>query len=186
MEIISPLSPSPSPLPLEALPPNWTEIVTAVASVVALIGVFVGAWIALSQTGEAVRTRTSSLMADLSRRWDEPLLAESRRLAASYSRDGLADRVEYLQEENHPELDVLFRAPNFLEDVAVLEQSGSLPFDMIRKSLGGTVISEWEHWEPTVLRLRGDQRYDLVYENFELLHTKMKAELAKFDLPGTD
>ena len=61
--------------------------ISAVAAVGALIVVVVGAKIAIEQTREAARTRTSALMADLSRRWDEPLLMQSRRLSSSFPRN---------------------------------------------------------------------------------------------------
>ena len=67
----------------------------------------------------------------------------------------------------------------------MLCEADAIPFEMIRKSLGGTIVSEWEHWRPTAEFLRGDEKYDLVWENFERLAQRMREELAKLgDVPG--
>lgn len=199
------MSPTPAPTPVP-VPIQWTDVATAWASMVAagvavlgLIGLAIAAIEAartrraalaanqatLAATQEAVKTRSAGLMADFSRRWDEPLLAQSRRLAGSYAPDRLQRRMEYLINQNHGDADILLRNPNFLEDVAILVEGDALPFEMVRKSLGAAVEDEWNHWEQTILWLRGDEKYDLMYENWEALAKRIHDDLAaRGDVPG--
>jgi hypothetical protein len=174
--------------------PNWAEVLAAIASLIsaiaalgALIGVIVGATIAIGQTREAVQTRHAALMSELSKRWDEPLMVVSRQLGVSYPPERLRQRIEYLEGTREEELYVLERTPNFLEDIAVLEARGAIPFDMLRQSLGGTLVTYWDHWKPAATYMRGDQKYDLVYENFEGLAERMRAYLKEHaEVPGVD
>jgi hypothetical protein len=115
-------------------------------------------------------------MSELSRRWDDELIVTSRHMAGQYSPARLQRRLEFLESRQHPDYDILMREPNFLEDLAILEQEGAISFEMIKKSLGGTVTGEWDHWKPTVLWMRGDQEYDLVFEHFEKLAERLRKE----------
>jgi hypothetical protein len=79
---------------------------------------------------------------------------------------------------------VLLRRPNFLEELAVLVDDGAISFEIVRKSLGSGIEDEWNHWEPTIRWLRGDEKYDLIYEKWEALAKRMHDELARLDVPG--
>jgi hypothetical protein len=162
----------------------WASVISAVAAFLTLIVISIAAAVAWKQVQEAKSSRHAALMADMSKRWDEEPLAESRRQMNAFSPDQLRTRVAYLATTNDKELDVLIRSPNFFEDLAVLHDAGAITFEMIRKSLGGTLVSQWDHWYPAIDHLRGDQKYDLVYENFEALAERMRNELAKHDVPG--
>lgn len=179
------MSPTPSPSPAADLS-FWPIEATGWATLLTLIVFAVGTVFAYMQLRQAVQGRLASAMADLSRRWDEPLMAESSRLAAALDPDQLQGRIEYLWRNSDPEVDAFMRVPNFFEDLGVMIATGAMPFDPIRRSLGGTVIYEWEHWEPTIMWLRGDEEYDLVYENWEELMKKMRRELRKTDLPNLE
>ena len=38
-------------------------------------------------------------------------------------------------------------------------------------------MTQWEHWEKATAYMRGDQKYDLVYENWENLAKRLQVEL---------
>jgi hypothetical protein len=157
--------------------PNWADIATAIAAGTALIGIYV-AW----RTAE--RARHATTLADISRRWDEPLLVESRQLAARYG-IALRDWVEYLDQdvedlapEEAANLYKLQRIPNFFEDLAILEQAGAITFNMIQKSLGWTIVKTWDRWRPAVDYLRDTKEPDPVYSHFQHLAERMRRGLA--------
>lgn len=154
----------------------WTGLY-AVAATLTLFVLAVAAWIALRQTGEAVRLRHSALMADLSKRWDEEPLVQSRRAAARFD-DGVRLRlhVEIQEREQSDELFVLQRIPNFFEDLAVLEREGAISFAMIQASFGRLVVDAWKTWAQSVEFWREEEGDDTVYEHFEALARRIDTE----------
>jgi hypothetical protein len=152
---------------------GWTPIVT-------LVLVATGLGIALRQMQQTIQSRHAATMAELSRRWDEPLLAESMKAGSVYSSDRLGLHLRDLEDRgNFDQQTELLRVPNFFEDLAILNEEGAISIEMIRKSLGGVVVATWDHWKPATLEMRGDQNYDLVYEHFEGLAEKIRALLAE-------
>ncbi len=170
---------SPSSLPTnsgsDAALVFWTAVY-ALAAVATLAVVVYGAIAALRQLGETVKTRHLALMADLSRRWDAPLLVESRVVSTRYDQDRerFRRRIEFLYEEQTEELFVLERIPNFFEDLGVLEDQGAISEEMVWMSLGRTICETWDRWEPAVSFLREKFADARVYENFEALARRMQ------------
>ena len=116
----------------------------------------------------------AALMAELSRRWDEPTLSESRRFMDSLGTN-LRATFQRWDDVQDPRSYILERVPNFFEDLSVLEQVGAIDFEMIRMSLGRSVVEVWEIWEPTIRYRRkkfGDD--EEIYGNFEKLVVKMQ------------
>lgn len=157
----------------------WTAIY-AVAAVATAVVLGVASGLAIWQIREVAKTRHAALMADLSRRWDEELLAKSREQAAKYGRKGseLRDRIAELEEQKTEEYFVLHRIPNYFEDLGVLQTFGAIPLDMIVGSLGLTVVETWAKWEETVHFLRQKFDDEKVYEHFEKLANRIQDALA--------
>jgi hypothetical protein len=158
----------------------WTGIV-ALATLGTFIVLVIAALVARGQLRETVKSRHAAELAELSRRWDEPSLEESRRLNVRYG-DKLHEWVVYFLEEapadmDDNRLDVLERIPNFLEDLAILQEVGAIRLDMIVKSLGGVIVAYWKAWEPTIQYLREREGYEPPYQNFERLAKEIEAAL---------
>jgi hypothetical protein len=157
---------------------GWPEIVTAAGTGVLAATALAALIIGYSQVLEASRSRTATLMADLSRRWDNELV-EPRRLMGVYGRE-LEAWVRYFYEEDDESFYILERIPNFFEDLAVLRQAGAIPIEMIEQSLGWTVWAMWERWAASIQFLRGTAEQpdpDPVYRMFEGLAHEMRARL---------
>ena len=170
MEPVVSLSPGPSAskvLQSVSTDPNIPQIVTAVAASLALLGIAL-AWLS------ATRARHASLMADISRRWDEGLLIESRMSAAGFDDPYLLQfYMQVLVEEQSEALFVIQRIPNFFEDLAVLERARAISFRVIRETFGRGVVDTWQQWELAVRFLRQDEEDDTIYEHFENLAVRM-------------
>jgi hypothetical protein len=177
METVSSVTPSPSPMPF------WPQTATDWAPVVTVAILLIALLIAARQLYQTVRTRHASMLEDLSRRWDEPLLVEARELAAKHG-DQLREWIEYYWTPTvSPELFVLLRIPNFLEDLAVLEDRGAISFRIVKESFGGAIVFTWNSLEPANPILSKEEGYDPVYSNFERLAKRMRKALKKYGLP---
>ncbi|MGH9197250.1 MAG: DUF4760 domain-containing protein [Acidimicrobiia bacterium] len=168
-----------SPDPTVVVLPSGSELtdwLPLFATVIVLLGIYI-AW------KSATKARHAALMADLSRRWDDPTLSDARRfmdllgpnLQATYER---WDRTQ------DPRAYILERVPNFFEDLSVLEQVGAIDFEMIRMSLGRSVVDVWDIWAPTIRDVRhkyGDDQE--IYQHFERLKLKMERSFEKEPAP---
>jgi hypothetical protein len=139
----------------------------ATAIVLAFTGIFV--W---RQLRDAKKTRHGALLADLSRRWDEPLIVESQRLFASYSTAGIVELVEKLygsgaSDKEREDFVTLEAVPNFWETIGVLERDGSITTTVVDKMWGDAIRSAWRDWEEPVTRLRELTEVQRSYKNFE-------------------
>jgi len=174
---VSPVTPSPGPVPF------WPQTATDWAPVVTLAILLVALLIASRQLYQTVRTRHASMLGDLSRRWDEPLLVEARELAAKHG-DQLREWIEYYWTPTvSPELFILLRIPNFVEDLAVLENRGAISFRILKESFGGAIVLMWNRWESAIQFIRDEEGYDPVYANFEGLAKRMRKALKEYGLP---
>lgn len=171
METISPRSPDPT---VVVLPTRWelTDLLPLIAAGIVLFGIYI-AW------KSAEKARHAALMADLSRRWDDPTLAEARRFMDSLGRN-LQATYERWDRTQDPRGYILERVPNFFEDLSVLEQVGAIDFESIRMSLGRSVVDVWDVWEPTIRYVRhkfGDDQE--IYQHFERLKVRMELSFEK-------
>jgi hypothetical protein len=157
--------------------PNWAEQLTAVATAVGAVGLLAAigaAFFAGAQVREARQARQTQLAGDLFRRWSEPDLVETRRLVASFEtpeelRDALLRHVK----DNAVEAYVLFREPDFFEQLGALDARGAFDFELIRILLGHRLIDRWNLWRPAIAALGPD-----VYPQFEQLVERMRRRLA--------
>ncbi len=155
--------------------PTWTDVTSAVASILTLAIVLIGLLIAWHQLGEAKRTRRAGIMIELSKRWDETPLVESRRaFHEKYgSPEKLGEAMERLYSAKSDELYMLLRLPDYLEDLAILVEEGGTAKDVVRKSLGSVITTWWTRWEPAVRVIRAVDG-DTVYEHLERLAEQMR------------
>ena len=123
--------------------PLWTDIVVAVVSsltFLVLLGAIILAW---REVNCIDRTREAELLADLSRRWNEKQLTESRRIARNYKNSTeLKEALQKLRENNDEEYYALVRLPDFFEALGVLVSSGCLSKKNVI-DLFGTVIKHY-------------------------------------------
>jgi hypothetical protein len=165
---------------------DWVAVATAVATAaLALAG-----WIALISLKDARRTRHAAIIADLSRRWDEPRATAARRRTGDYEPAALRDLVLRIyrpdpsstEAERLADVEELFRLGrwlNVLETVGVLYTEKALSDKVIFKLWAGQLVSAWAKWEPTILTMRDLERRPGIYENFEKLENRMRQLLAK-------
>jgi hypothetical protein len=167
---------------LVASTPFWPTTAADWASVTGAAVVILAAIVGIQQLHQAVKTRHAQLLADLSRRWQEPTLEESRALAVLYG-NRLREQLEAHLTARDPESDILLRSLDFYEDLAVLVKHRALSFRMVRDSLGALICEEWEAWAEAVHFLRTRHRDDQIYENFQRLAERMAKKVGRQLLP---
>ena len=126
--------------------PTWADVVAAVSAAITAIVVFGTAVFALRQLKEAEKTRYAALAADLTRRWDEPLMAASRRLMSQRTHKEIravlkANYMGTATKTQRSEYYTLQALPNFIEGIAAIEdQFGGLKLEFIAPAPGQTVL----------------------------------------------
>jgi hypothetical protein len=155
--------------------PNWAEEVTAIATVVLAVGA-VGAIGAAMFAGQQVREarigRQAEVAADFFKRWSDDSLVETRRLVASYgSPENLRDALVRHVAANDVEAYVLFREPDYFEQLGALEEHGGFDFDLISKLFGTQLVERWNLWRPAIDAIGGRP----VYPMFGRLVDKLRA-----------
>ena len=153
----------------------WNDKIVAFATLAGTIVVVASAAVALRQLREAERTRLATLVSDLTRRWDEPLLRTARLefssltaeelrtlVQASYANPrGDEDRRRYLR---------LQALPNFFEYLGVSEATTTgLSLELINVLRRSAILSTWRRWEPTITWIRREAGVTTFYANFERL-----------------
>jgi len=151
----------------------WAEWVTAV-----ILGITL--YVARKELRGGEQTRFSELIADLSRRWDEPLLSRARLALTGLDEDDLTDLMLRTWEKKVtlPERRIFYQIqalPNFIETLAVIEYDvEGLSLKTIDALWGSQIIGDWERWKPAVLLLRTEVGDDTTYANFELLAKRLR------------
>jgi hypothetical protein len=150
---------------MSATAPNWAEQLVAIATAVLALGVFgavAAAVFGAEQVREARRTRQAQMAAEFFRRWNEDSLVEARRLVASFAtREELASAFQRYVAENQPEAYVLYRELDYFEQLAALERSGGIEFELIQALVGRVLIERWEIWGPALRTVHGEDVYPL-------------------------
>ena len=155
---------------------QWvTAIGVAGGAIVLLAGVIFVCW----QLRDSARTGHAQLLADLARRWEEPLMAEARRRYAQTTPQALARLVERSW-KNAKEREVLAALPGFYEFLGVLEEHGSLPIGVVNRLWGPEVVAAWPAWRPAVERIRSyAPAGETPYSNFERLDHRVRQRRAR-------
>jgi hypothetical protein len=160
-----------------ATAPNWAEEVVAVATAVLALGVFgavAAAVFGAQQVREARRTRQAQMAAEFFRRWNEDSLVEARRLVAGFpTREEFASAFQRYVTENAREAYVLYREPDYFEQLAALERSGGIDFALIKSLVGPALVERWDMWYPALRAVHGEEVYPLYRD----LVTRMRRAL---------
>jgi hypothetical protein len=160
---------------------KWTDLVSAIGTPVVII---VSALFALNQLREAEKSRYAGLAADLTRRWDEPLLASSRQAMSLHGHEEIRDiiKANYTKKATEDEIEAYYTLqalPNFIEGIAVIEDEfEGLSLDLVDRLWGGVIIRAWERWSMAVEWVREESQAtaaDRAFENFERLAKSLAA-----------
>src|ERR671910_87129 len=144
--------------------PNWAEQVTAIATAIGVLATIGVAIVAGRQVREARHARQSQIAADFVRRWDEDALVETRRLVAQFETPHeLRDACQRYIATNALEAYVLYREPDYFEQLGALERVGAVNFDLLTLLLGRRLVDRWEMWKPSAegseICVEGDDRW---------------------------
>jgi len=107
-------------------------------------------------------------MTDLSRRWDEKDMIESR-VKVDAQGNNLRSHIETLFPGKGTEYYELLREPSLIEDLAVLWRRKAIDIATIDKSMGVIIPERWDIWEDAVKFLRNERKNNSVYDGFERL-----------------
>lgn len=157
---------------------------TALGTLV-LAGAAVTALVGLRSLRDARRTRHAELLADLSRRWDEPLAAESRLISGEYDSRALLDLLGRIYDppswltdgERRRDSETylnLLAALNLMETIAALWAERTLGAGVIFRLWGTTFVEVWDRWFPAIEYMRTWEEDPGVYDNFENLVRVMR------------
>lgn len=142
----------------------------------------VAAFLALLGLADARRTRHAQIVTDLSTRWDEPMIKDSRTRNAAMSADeifNLAVRA-YLpmgsagRDQARTEFFELWPWLNVIETIGALNREGAISDKTVFRMWGMSVAEAWDKWEEPVALMRVEARRRGIYRNFEELATKMR------------
>lgn len=145
--------------------------------------------LALRSLSDARRTRHGQLVADLSRRWDDPAVLESLKLfRTTYGTAGTTKLIETLWppgiswppgiEQDEADLDDWYRLsiyPNVIEAFGVFLSERVISPEVIYKMWGPGIISAWQEWEEPVQRLRDITETEESWRHFQEVAEAMVA-----------
>jgi hypothetical protein len=158
---------------------TW-EGVTAISTAVTTVVLAVTAFFALRGLRESENTRYGALAADLTRRWDESLLANSRREMTSRTHEEIRDVIAVYYsgraDDEGKELYYTLQAlPNFIETIAAIEEDiGGLSIAFVDRLWGGAIIRTWERWELAIHYIRDEMGVVQAFEEFEHLVNRIR------------
>ena len=152
---------------------TWTDIVIAIAAAFTFGVLLFAAFYARHQLQSMERTRETQLLEDLSRRWDEELLRESRQVAEKYE-DGtkLKEAVKELSEKNDKQYYVLLRLPDFFEELGLLVNYECLSPQLAKDMFGTAIQYHYTRYKPTIEFLREKYKDETIYKFFKDLANK--------------
>jgi hypothetical protein len=144
--------------------PTWADILVAVSTAVTLLVVVVAAFVAARQLKDAAQTRHAQVMLELSRRWDESPLLESRKTWSQKTPDEIQgvmlDAMERSKSGfNSDESYELGLLASYFETMGalhaktkrgLLRKTSAIPMDLIESLWGLIIVDAWNKWLPTV------------------------------------
>jgi hypothetical protein len=162
--------------PVAPAGPDWTAQTSAIATAGATAIILLTALYAARQLKDARRTRHGQLLADISRRFDEPAISESYRLYVAQTDAGIAALIDKLYGAGQKPTDkeiadylIIARLPNLWETIGVLEREAAIPLELVDQTWGDPIRGSWDDWKPRVAQLRELCGTDKVYSNFQRL-----------------
>ena len=182
--------------------PDWTQQVTAIASIIAGLGVLgVLASVCLAkrslkatlaqvekaaeQVEEAEKIRHISLTIEMADRWHDPVVAEVRRSLEKNETtpEVFSERYKRALDDHSQDLYDLRKFADFFEDFGTLASLDCLDLELINTLLGPTVIDFWDMWAPAI---ESDPKRDGLYENWEHLAEELREMRSKPAPPVDD
>jgi hypothetical protein len=160
---------------------KWTDLVSAIGTPVIIL---LSAFFALMQLRESEKSRYAALAADLTRRWDEPLLVASRKAMITHTADEIREMIAATFEEGTTDEEAktfynLQALPNFIETIAAIEDRFGLKLDFIDRLWGAVIISSWDRWSSTVDFVREQPNGKNAFKNFERLADDLRKRRAE-------
>jgi hypothetical protein len=155
-------------MPSPVMMADWLDYVLAFSTLGGSIALAIGGGVAYYQLGELRRTRQTQILADLGRRWDDPLLEEGRLRASRFSSEGeLRDAILTSQQKKTDLVYVAMRVPNFFEDVGVLTETGAIDLALVDATYGSVCWKWWESFKPTIDAMRKQAADADLYRRFD-------------------
>lgn len=156
---------------------KWTDLMAAIGTPVIVI---LSAFFALMQLRESEKSRYAALAADLTRRWDEDVVANSRRFGSLHTADDVLRIIEanYAAGTSDDDIEAFYKLqalPNFIEGIAAIEDEfGGLSIPLTDRLWGGVIIRTWDRWSPAVDVVRKQPGYEQAFKNFESLAIELR------------
>ena len=136
--------------------PNWADILSGVGSMVGAMSLVAAAIYGYKQVRDARKESQVAVIADLGRRWDSDELIHARQQASALTDVQLAEAAKEWDDDpaKHPEFFELLRIPNFLDDLGLVAECGSVDIDIVNRSMRFIVLEQWGKWRRAVMTLR--------------------------------
>jgi hypothetical protein len=182
---------------------TWAVWGTGIGTIILATGVLV----AIGQLRDARMTRHMELLADLTKRWDEPAIIESVEEGRKYGRTGLIALVQKLNQPVPTEEDLAgsfierqrqlrdladardedlddwltaLKWPFLLETMGVLAFQKAIPVKTVYQVWGLPITEAWENeWSEVAAFQRSAKQDDNLFRYFRWLADKMKEEQRK-------
>ncbi len=156
--------------------PLWTDIVIAVAAAFTVAILLAAAFLAWHEVRCIERAREAQLLTDLSRRWDEELLRESRETAEKYTNGRqLRQALGNLKKNNDKEYYILLRLPSFFEDLGLLVSSQCFSRQLANDLFGTAIKYHYNRYELAIKYLRKKYKDENIYKFFTDLATDVSS-----------
>jgi hypothetical protein len=147
---------------------DW-QAVTAWATWAIAGGVLVAIWAAL----DARKTHRGETAKELSRRFSSREIVQARRLIDRYpSQAELLSAVEYAVTNLTYDFYIFSRYLSFFEELGVVCQHTRWSISVVETTLGSTIRSNWQLWQPIVEQVWHDQPD--AWKNFRWLAQKLE------------
>ena len=168
---------------IAATQPTWTDIISAVAAALAVVGasvtlIFVirATRYAFVQIEEAKRTRHAEILFRIAAAWESENLVKSRKhTAKAASPQALEATVAKEYAAGSDLYYELITLPTFLEDVGLLEREGAVTIEFVYRRFGTFIPYTYRQWKPSIDYLRQRAKRDDVYREFEALVERVEA-----------
>ena len=152
----------------------WTDIAIAAAATFTAGILLVAVVFAWREVHCIERAREAQLLADVSRRWDEELLRESRQAVEEYE-DGtkLRQALEDLKKKNDKQYYVLLRLPDFFEELGLLVNKKCLHPQLAKDMFGTAIKYYYDRYKLTIKYLQEKYQDQTIYKFFSDLVTQV-------------
>ena len=117
--------------------------------------------VAIFQLYRTRKIRRSELINCLMQRWDSELLIKARSIV-NKTGSNLKDKIEKTDNENSPELFLIFSIPNFFDTLGAMVEHGDLPEKIVMDLFGPPLRTYWNLYKDalTVGQLEGISRFE--------------------------